>query len=82
MTDKVKKRLYIFLVSIITIIIIGKFILDSLQKNVVYFFSPTELYNSTELPNGLIRVGGMVKKDSLVKMVIAINLLLLISNRK
>ena len=67
MTDKVKKRLYIFLVSIITIIIIVKFILDSLQKNVVYFFSPTELYNSTELPNGLIRVGGMVKKDSLVK---------------
>tara|TARA_B100000614_G_scaffold253383_1_gene267252 strand:- start:755 stop:1198 length:444 start_codon:yes stop_codon:yes gene_type:complete len=68
MNSKVKKRLYFFLVSIITILIIGKFIFDSLKINSVYFFSPTDLKNTTEIPNGVIRIGGMVKKKSLKKV--------------
>ena len=67
MNSKVKKRLYFFLVSIITVIIIGKFIFDSLKVNSVYFFSPTDLKNTTEIPNGIIRIGGMVKDKSLKK---------------
>ena len=67
MNSKVKKRLYFFLVSIITVIIIGKFIFDSLKVNSVYFFSPTDLKNTTEIPNGIIRIGGMVKNKSLKK---------------
>tara|TARA_B100000963_G_scaffold319639_1_gene301660 strand:- start:15233 stop:15676 length:444 start_codon:yes stop_codon:yes gene_type:complete len=67
MNSKVKKRLYFFLVSIITTIIIGKFIFDSLKINSVYFFSPTDLKNINEIPNGIIRVGGMVKIKSLKK---------------
>ena len=67
MNNKVKKRLYIFLVSIITALIIGKFIFDSLKVNSVYFFSPTDLKNTTEIPNGVIRIGGMVKVESLKK---------------
>jgi len=68
MNSKVKKRLYFFLVSIITILVIGKFIFDSLKINSVYFFSPTDLKNTTEIPNGVIRIGGMVKKKSLKKV--------------
>ena len=67
MNNNVKKRLYFFLVSIITALIIGKFIFDSLKVNSVYFFSPTDLKNITELPNGIIRVGGMIKIKSLKK---------------
>ena len=67
MNSNVKKRLYFFLVSIITIIVIGKFVFDSLKINSVYFFSPTDLKNINEIPNGLIRVGGMIKIKSLNK---------------
>ena len=68
MNSNVKKRLYFFLVSVITILIIGKFIFDSLKINSVYFFSPTDLKIATEIPNGIIRVGGMVKNNSLKKV--------------
>jgi len=68
MNNNVKNRLYFFLVSIITVLIIGKFIFDSLKINSVYFFSPTDLKNTTEMPNGTIRVGGMVKSKSLKKV--------------
>ena len=37
---------------------------NSLQKNTIYFFSPTDLSLSSENPKGLIRVGGLVKKGS------------------
>ena len=67
MNSNVKKRLYYFLVSIITILVIGKFVFDSLKINSVYFFSPTDLKNINEIPNGLIRVGGMIKIKSLSK---------------
>ena len=67
MNNNVKRRLYFFLVSIITALIIGKFIFDSLKLNSVYFFSPTDLKNITEIPNGIIRIGGMVKIKSLKK---------------
>ena len=67
MNNNVRKRLYYFLVSVITVLIIGKFIFDSLKVNSVYFFSPTDLKNITEIPNGIIRLGGMVKIKSLKK---------------
>jgi cytochrome c-type biogenesis protein CcmE len=67
MNSNVKKRLYFFLVSIITTLVIGKFVFDSLKINSVYFFSPTDLKNINEIPNGLIRVGGMIKIKSLNK---------------
>ena len=67
MNNNTKKRLYILLVSVISVLIIGKFVYETLEKNIVYFFSPSELYDITELPNGTIRIGGMVKKGSMKK---------------
>jgi cytochrome c-type biogenesis protein CcmE len=44
------------------------FILKSLEENVVYFFSPTEIYDKSNISlNTKIRIGGLVKENSLSK---------------
>ncbi len=62
---KVKLRIlflsFIFLTIILTIFLV----LKSLEENVVYFISPTEIKNLTELNNKKVRVGGMVKEGSI-----------------
>ena len=63
---KVKFRaLFIFLILIsltLTIFLVVK----SLEENVVYFKSPTDIKNLNEIKNAQkIRVGGMVKKNSI-----------------
>ena len=47
--------------SILTVFLV----LKSLEENVVYFQSPSEIKSLTELTNNKIRVGGMVKKNSI-----------------
>ena len=62
---KVKFR-FVFILSIITILILSVFlILKSLEENVVYFQSPSEIKAIGELERKKIRVGGMVKKNSI-----------------
>ena len=51
----------IFLILILTVCLV----LKSLEENVVYFQSPSEIKSLTELTNNKIRVGGMVKKNSI-----------------
>ena len=62
---KVKLRaifiLSIFFSSVLIIFLVFK----SLEENVVYFKSPTEIKNLTELTSKKIRVGGMVKEKSI-----------------
>ena len=62
---KVKLR-FVFILTIILILILTVFlVLKSLEENVVYFQSPTEIQSLTELSKNKIRVGGMVKKNSI-----------------
>ena len=62
---KVKLR-FLFISTILLILILTVFlILKSLEENVVYFQSPSEIKSLTELTNNKIRVGGMVKKNSI-----------------
>ena len=43
-------------------------IFRSLEENVVYFFSPTEIYNKSNISlNKTIRLGGLVKEGSIKK---------------
>ena len=43
-------------------------ILKSLEENVVYFFSPSEIYEKPNISlNEKIRIGGLVKEDSISK---------------
>ena len=63
---KVKLRaLFVFLALISLILVIFLFT-KSLEDNVVYFKSPTDIKNLPEIKkNEKIRVGGMVKKNSI-----------------
>ncbi len=62
---KVKLR-FIFVSTILLILILTVFlVLKSLEENVVYFQSPSEINSLTELTNNKIRVGGMVKENSI-----------------
>ena len=62
---KVKLR-FLFVLTILLILILTVFlVLKSLEENVVYFQSPSEIKSLTELTNNKIRVGGMVKKNSI-----------------
>ena len=62
---KVKLRIlflsFIFLTIILTIFLV----LKSLEENVVYFVSQTEIKNLAELDKKKVRVGGMVKEGSI-----------------
>ena len=63
---KVKLRfLFVFLILIILSLSIF-LILKSLEENVIYFQSPTEVKISSEINKKKIRIGGMVKKNSIL----------------
>ena len=62
---KVKLRFLFILIILITLILTTFLILKSLEENVVYFQSPTEIKSLTEIGDSKIRVGGMVKKNSI-----------------
>ena len=63
---KVKLRaLFIFLL-LVSVILSIFLVLKSLEENVIYFQSPTEIRNLSEIDNKKIRVGGMVKDHSIL----------------
>ena len=62
---KVKLRFLFIVIVLITLILTVFLILKSLEENVVYFQSPSEINLSAELNKKQIRIGGMVKKDSI-----------------
>ena len=54
--------MFLLVLAVVVIFVV----LKSLEENVVYFFSPTELYNKEDIPfNKKIRVGGLVKDGSI-----------------
>ena len=62
---KVKLRFLFVVLILITLILTTFLILKSLEENVVYFQSPSEIKALSELDKKKIRVGGMVKKNSI-----------------
>ncbi len=62
---KVKLRLFFLLLVFSISVLIIFLILKSLEENVVYFKSPTEIKSLSELSKKQIRVGGVVKKGSI-----------------
>ena len=62
---KVKLRFFFILIILLTIILSVFLILKSLEENVVYFQSPSEVKVLSEIEKKKIRVGGMVKIDSI-----------------
>jgi cytochrome c-type biogenesis protein CcmE len=62
---KVKLRFLFVAIILITLILTVFLVLKSLEENVVYFQSPSEIQALSELDKKKIRVGGMVKKNSI-----------------
>ena len=64
---KVKKRVSLLVVLFSSSVIAIFFILQSLNSNILYFKSPTDIKNNQDINfDKKIRVGGMVKKNSLI----------------
>ncbi len=63
---KVKKRASLLATLLLASILAIFFILQTLDKNILYFKSPTDIKNDQDiLSKKKIRVGGMVKKNTL-----------------
>ena len=67
LTKKVKSRiLFLFFIFIISITVVI-FILKSLNQNILYFSTPTEIKQVEDISlEKAMRIGGMVKKKSIV----------------
>ena len=63
---KVKLRFFFILLIFITLILSVVLILKSLEENIIYFQSPSEIKVLQKIEKKKIRVGGMVKIDSIL----------------
>ena len=77
LSKKVKSRIFFLFIAIVLSALVIFVILRSLEENVVYFFSPTEIYNKTNISiNEKIRIGGLVKENSITKENSSINFII------
>ena len=61
------QRFLLIAVGVAALSVAGMFVLNAFQRNLVFFFTPTQV-SQGEAPKGrAFRVGGMVKEGSLVK---------------
>ncbi|OUX32129.1 MAG: cytochrome c biogenesis protein CcmE [Pelagibacteraceae bacterium TMED268] len=65
MVKKVKLRIAFLLTLVLSLILSVYLILKSLEKDVVFFLSPTDIKSLEEIGTKKIRVGGMVKNKSI-----------------
>ena len=74
LSRKVKLRITVLTLFLIVTTVLVVFVLRSLEENVVYFFSPTEVNDKENISfNKTIRIGGLVKKNSINKKNNSIN---------
>ena len=77
LSKKVRSRIVVltFLLALAVAVVYG--VLKSLEENVIYFFSPTELYNKEDISfNKKIRVGGLVKEGSITNDQTSVNFII------
>ena len=61
---KVKLRFFFVILILFSLVLFISLILKSLEENVVYFKSPSDVKVLNEIKDKKIRIGGMVKKNS------------------
>ena len=77
LSKKVKSRIFFLVLLLLSVAAIIFFVLRSLEENVVYFLSPTEIYKKSNISfNKKIRVGGLVKINSINKNETSINFII------
>ena len=62
---KVKLRFFFVLLILTTLALSTFLLIKSLEENVIFFKSPTEIKTLSEISKKKIRIGGMVKKESI-----------------
>ena len=62
---KVKLRFFFIIAIILSLILSVFLVLKSLEENVIYFKSPSEIKLIGKIDKNQIRIGGMVKKNSI-----------------
>ena len=68
LSKKVKSRIVFLVLLLSSVTVVIFLVFKSLEENVVYFFSPSEIYNKSNISlNEKIRIGGLVKEDSVRK---------------
>ena len=74
LSKKVRSRIIVLTFLLVSAIVVVFVVLKSLEENVVYFFSPTEIYNKENISfNKKIRVGGLVKEGSITNNQTSVN---------
>ena len=74
LSKKVRSRIVVLTFLLVLAIVVVFVVLKSLEENVVYFFSPTEIYNKENISfNKKIRVGGLVKEGSITNNQTSVN---------
>ena len=74
LSKKARSRFFVLIFLLLSAVIVIFVVLKSLEENVVYFFSPTEIYNKENISlNKKIRIGGLVKEGSLTNNQTLIN---------
>ena len=74
LSKKARSRIAILTFLLVLAIVVVFVVLKSLEENVVYFFSPTEIYNKENISfNKKIRVGGLVKEGSITNNQTSVN---------
>ena len=63
--QKVKLRFLFISLFLLSLILSAFLVLKSLEENVVFFKSPSDIQLLSEIKDKKIRVGGMVKKNSI-----------------
>ena len=67
LSKKVKTRLVFLSISLLFAVLLTFFTLKTLKNNIVYFLSPTDIYNQNDLNfNKKVRIGGLVKEGSVI----------------
>ena len=74
LSKKARSRIVVLTFLLASVIVVVFVVLKSLEENVVYFFSPTEIYNKENISfNKTIRVGGLVKEGSITNNQTSVN---------
>ena len=77
LSKKIKLKIFLLFVFLIAASAVIFFVLKSLEENIVYFFSPTEIYNKANISfDKKIRIGGLVKPNSITKGEKSINFII------
>ena len=74
LSKKARSRIVVLTFLLVSTIVVVFVVLKSLEENIVYFFSPTEIYNKENISfNKKIRVGGLVKEGSITNNQTSVN---------